>query len=176
MIKEGAKHYKLIIFDIDGTLGDPPEPDRQSATPRMDYARFRQSPSDWQLFPGRKERLAHLQQQGIKTAFATNQGGVAFGYLDRDEMSLWLLELAFELGTEGNQVCWNHPKGKIEKYRKEDYDRKPHPGMLFKAMAYHFVYPCETLFVGDRPDDEQAAKNAGIDFIWAETFFERGEE
>lgn len=31
--------------------------------------------------------------------------------------------------------------------------------------------PDETLFVGDRPEDEEAAKNAGCAFQWADTFF-----
>jgi len=123
------KQYKLVIFDVDGTLGDPPDVDRRPGAKVP--TRFRKAPDDWQLFPGRKERLAALREQGIKIALATNQGGVAFGYLDRDEMMLWLLELSFDLGTEGNQVCFNHPKGKIEHYRKEDYDRKPYPCMLF---------------------------------------------
>lgn len=163
------KKYKLIIFDLDGTLGDPPGIDRSKGAkiPK----RFRKSPDDWQLFPGRKERLAALQAQGIKTAMATNQGGVAYGYLDCDAMLLWLLDLSFELGLEGNFVCFNHPDGTVEKFRKQDYDRKPYPGMLFKAMAHHFVLPCETLYVGDREDDEQAAKNAGIDFMWSHEFF-----
>ncbi len=163
---------KLIIFDVDGTLGDPPGTDRseRAKTP----ARFRKSPDDWQLFPDRKEKLAELKAQGIKLALATNQGGVAFGYLDKDEMLLWLLDLSFELGTEGNQVCFNHPKGTLEQYRKEDYDRKPWPGMLFKAMAFHFALPPDTLYVGDRDEDVMAAHYAGCGFQHANEFF--GEE
>lgn len=151
---------KLIIFDGDGTL-----------VTTKSGATFRKSADDWQVLPGRKERLAELQAAGIKTAIATNQGGVAFGYLDRDEMMLQLMVLTIELGLEGNCVCFNHPNGKIEQYRKDDYDRKPHPGMLFKTMAHHFVYAHETLFVGDRPEDEQAARNAGIAFMWSDEFF-----
>ncbi len=153
---------KLVIFDVDGTL-----------VTTKSGATFRKSADDWQLLPGRKERLAELRSDGIKTAVATNQGGVAFGYLNRDEMMLQLMELSIELGLEGNQVCFNHPNGKVEQYRKDDYDRKPYPGMLFKAMAYHFVYSCETLYVGDRPEDEQAAQNAGVAFMWADEFFQK---
>jgi D-glycero-D-manno-heptose 1,7-bisphosphate phosphatase len=162
--------YKLIIFDVDGTLGDPPDIDRRPGAKLP--ARFRKTPDDWQLFSGRKERIAELHAKGIKTALATNEGGVAFGYLDEDEMAMWLLNLYFELGMEGNFVCFNHPHGTLANYRKEDYDRKPHPGMLFRAMALHFVYPRDTLYVGDRDEDRQAADNAGCDFLWAEDFFE----
>src|SRR5438045_1385562 len=107
---------KLVIFDLDGTLGDPPGIDRSEGAkiPK----RFRKSPDDWQLFPGRKERLAELRAVGIKTAIATNQGGVAFGWLDHDEMIVWLMGITCELDTEGNQVCFNHPHGTVEQFRK----------------------------------------------------------
>lgn len=35
-------------------------------------------------------------------------------------------------------------------------------------LALRFYLPLETLFVGDRAEDEEAAASAGIDFIWAE--------
>ena len=31
--------------------------------------------------------------------------------------------------------------------------------------------PEDTLFVGDRPEDEQAARAAKTDFMWADQFF-----
>lgn len=42
--------------------------------------------------------------------------------------------------------------------------RKPSGAMLLEAMAYHGVAADQTLFVGDRDSDEQAAKNAGVRF------------
>jgi D-glycero-D-manno-heptose 1,7-bisphosphate phosphatase len=53
----------------------------------------------------------------------------------------------------------------------EDDRRKPGPGMLREAMSDFEADPDETLYVGDRPEDEQAAKNAGVDFVWASEFF-----
>jgi len=49
--------------------------------------------------------------------------------------------------------------------------RKPNPGMLTFARNQAEVEASETLYVGDLPDDELAAKNAGCDFIWADQFF-----
>ena len=49
--------------------------------------------------------------------------------------------------------------------------RKPEPGMLQHAIQLFQVELEETLFVGDRPEDEQAAKNANVDFMWAYEFF-----
>ena len=46
--------------------------------------------------------------------------------------------------------------------------RKPKPGMLLEAA---YLYKADTLlYVGDRPEDEQAAVNAGIDFVWADAW------
>lgn len=49
--------------------------------------------------------------------------------------------------------------------------RKPAPGMLLFAMQWAGVSASETLYVGDRPEDEAAAQNAGCDFMWADEFF-----
>ena len=56
-------------------------------------------------------------------------------------------------------VCWCH---------------KPRIGMLaLAAVSMHEQHPDEiypphlALFVGDRPEDEQCATNAGISFLWA---------
>jgi histidinol phosphatase-like enzyme len=53
--------------------------------------------------------------------------------------------------------------------------RKPHPGMLL-YLAEHLEERLveefdRKVFVGDLPEDEQAAKAAGFEFEWAETFF-----
>ncbi len=154
------KQYRLIIFDVDGTL-----------TTTKSGATFRKCAADWQLLPGRREKCKELREQGIRLSAATNQGGVAFGYLERDLMMLELMNLAIDLGLEGNQVCFEHPTATVEKYRNDSYNRKPKPGMLFKAMEFHHVFPADTLMVGDRPEDEGAAKAAGIDFLWAKDFF-----
>lgn len=51
--------------------------------------------------------------------------------------------------------------------------RKPAPGMLLKIMGYYERTPEQTLMVGDSPEDEQSALNAGCAFIWAWEFFGR---
>lgn len=49
--------------------------------------------------------------------------------------------------------------------------RKPEKGMLEWHMDWQQVLPEWTLFIGDRPEDEGAAKAAGVDFIHADKFF-----
>lgn len=70
-------------------------------------------------------------------------------------------------------ICFSSPNEKAlpEYYNANDPRRKPNPGMLLEGMKHVGVEASETLFVGDRDEDEQAAKNAGVDFVWAKDFF-----
>jgi FMN phosphatase YigB (HAD superfamily) len=43
--------------------------------------------------------------------------------------------------------------------------------MLIDLMQQFGVTPAETLYVGDREEDRDAAKRAGIRFMWAHEFF-----
>lgn len=72
-------------------------------------------------------------------------------------------------------VCYEHPKAKLPQYQ-ENYDaptenrRKPSPNMIREAFEIG-GYTQYCLMVGDRPEDEAAAKNAGVPFQWAKDFF-----
>src|SRR5260221_14510121 len=65
-------------------------------------------------------------------------------------------------------ICFTHPQAKIEEYRKDSDRRKPGSGMLSDAMKALNRSKSDTLMVGDRPEDEQAAQNAGVAVMWAE--------
>lgn len=67
------------------------------------------------------------------------------------------------------------PQGKELDPEWNPYCRKPYAGMLKRAQAYFSVGDGLVLFVGDRPEDEEAAMNAGCDFMWAWEFFGRDE-
>ena len=156
------KVYKLIGLDADGTM-----------VTTKSGATFRKIAADWKWLPGRFDRLRELKVQGTRLAVATNQGGVAFGFMRREDILVELIKMCKEVGIPpgGLYICYTHPKGSIEEYRREDDRRKPGPGMLKEAMRDFDADPDETLYVGDRPEDEQAAKNAGCDFMLASTFF-----
>lgn len=156
------KAYTLVIFDVDGTL-----------TETKSGKTFRETASDWQWLPGRLEKLHKLQEQGVQIAVATNQGGVAFGFLKVEDIQSQLFRMCQEAGIRPTRlyVCYTHPKGKIEQYRMVDKRRKPGPGMLLEAMSDFGVSKRSTLYVGDMEDDKLAAKNAGCDFVWASAFF-----
>lgn len=151
----------LYIFDVDGTLVTT----RSGAT-------FRKSADDWQWLPGRLEKLRELERQGAILAIASNQGGVAFGYLDLKEIRDEMNKLAEEAHIFYVALCFSHPKATLEAYREDSPHRKPGPGMLLEIIEALGEQIEQVVMVGDRPEDEQAAGAAGVGFVWAEDFFE----
>lgn len=155
--------YVLIAFDVDGTLVET-----------KSGKDFRQEAADWQWLPGRLEKIRELRKAGVRVAICSNQGGVAFGYMPEGAVMRELHNMAKEanIALGGVYICFTHPKATIERLRWDDHRRKPGPGMIEEAMRDFEAYEDETLFVGDRPEDEQAAKAAKCDFMWAKDFFE----
>ena len=156
-------NYKLIIFDVDGTL----------VTTKSGET-FRKSADDWQWLPGRLEKLKALQEQGIHLGIASNQGGVAFGYMQARDIQAELRHMAdaIPIHHEMLSICCQHPQATIDLYRMDSERRKPKPGMLIELMGFADVAASDTLMVGDREEDLWAAKNAGVTFMGAAKFFE----
>src|SRR5260221_8575720 len=119
----------------------------------------------------RLAKIAMLHLQGIKLAIATNQGGVAFGYLDPLEIRRELVAMANEGHIAYVEMCFSHPEATRPGYRDNSPRRKPGPGMLNEIIEASSEAKQDTLMVGDRPEDEQAAQNAGVAFMWGDEFF-----
>jgi len=156
------KTYKLCIFDVDGTL-----------VRTKSGATFRKSADDWKWLPRRLQMIHSLIDSGIIVAIATNQGGVAFGYMKAQDILSELTRMCVEARIYPDRlyVCYSHPKASLDQYREDSDRRKPGPGMLREAMSDFQINSEDTLMVGDRPEDEQAAKAAGVDFIHADEYF-----
>ena len=157
--------YTLIVFDIDGTL-----------VTTKSGKDFRQGADDWQWLPGRLEKCQELYNTGTKIAVASNQGGVAFGFMPKEEITYEIVRVVGDITGIGYypaavNICYTHPKASIEEYRQDDVRRKPGPGMVQEAMETFGTTTQDTLMVGDRPEDEQAARHAGVAFMWADEFF-----
>jgi D-glycero-D-manno-heptose 1,7-bisphosphate phosphatase len=152
--------YKLILFDIDGTLVETASGET-----------FRKSADDWKYLPGRVEKCKQLWQSGVKVALVSNQGGVAFGLLDPHEIRHELTKTAEGVHAAYVAMCFSHPKAKIEQFREDSSRRKPGPGMLLEAIEASGEKKQDVLMVGDRSEDEQAAQSAGVAFMWADEYF-----
>lgn len=164
LLRKGDTMYKFIIFDADGTL----------VTTKSGET-FRQSADDWQMLPGREEKCDELREQGVLLGLASNQAGVAFPWSRFTEAEIRVELTALSILIDGcyTGVCCSSPNEKAlpEYFNANDPRRKPNGGMLIEGMKHIGVEPHETLFVGDRPEDEGAAQSAGVAFQWAKDFF-----
>lgn len=156
--------YELVCFDLDGTLSTPIVGDKRTG-------HFRAHAHDWHLLPGRYDAIRALRDQHIQLAICTNQGSAAFNIMHPNDIKRAIDDAAYLLGIYLTYVCFDHPKGKNEKWAHESNMRKPNPGMLYRAMEDAHTEPGRTLFVGDREEDAEAAHNAGCDFMKADQFF-----
>ena len=152
--------YKLIIFDKDGTICG-------STNPKGPPNKLEEQT----MLPGVVDICKKLVDSGIHLAIASNQGGVSLGYMTHSRASDIVVAAARAIGAPLALFATYHPDAELED-KRDLFDRKPNPGMLITAMVRFQSYPYQTLYVGDRPEDEQAAKNAGVDFMWAWEFFE----
>jgi D-glycero-D-manno-heptose 1,7-bisphosphate phosphatase len=143
---------KLYIFDADSTL-------RRCTVPGQYYPH---GPDQWRPIALAYQRLRQIDWRDNHFAIASNQGGVAKGYLTKEMAKEMLDTLAHVMVPRMPHLiamCPHPSDGDCE-------CRKPKPGMLNALMAYHKTPPARTMFVGDMDTDKMAANSAGIEFAW----------
>jgi len=165
----------LYLFDLDGTLVHPFTAD------------FRPGVLDW--------FATHAVANQI--AIATNQGGVGlrhwmedghFGEPDKyptedqarahvEAISAALpggpypVFMAFAYQSQKSGKWAPAPAGCEDDPEWSQEWRKPAPGMIFEAMRRLECSRAKTVMVGDWREDQEAAENAGVGFVWAVPFF-----
>lgn len=131
---------KLLFLDLDGTVRCT-----------KSGAKFINKPDDQKLI------------QGVEDAIAEQQYTISL----LPKMRKIYFCSDFE-GREGYLVKFTGKVVKVENPKYLGLLRKPNPGMLFLAQKSCLNAIEEILYVGDRPEDEQAAVAANIPFMWAE--------
>jgi D-glycero-D-manno-heptose 1,7-bisphosphate phosphatase len=166
------KNYELkpaLCLDFDGTI-------RYSKT-----GKFIDHPDDIILFPDVQEKIWEYRNNGFLIFGITNQAGVAFGYKsveDVEKENQRTLDFFERDPFHIVQASFAHEKGRKNNFKYRSLMRKPNYGMLvlceIEAQTLGYIVDWDnSIFVGDRDDDEFCALNAGIEFISAEDFFER---
>jgi D-glycero-D-manno-heptose 1,7-bisphosphate phosphatase len=156
----------LYLFDLDDTL----------------ITGYMNSPSrnfwGWAPLRQRRERLAELCAEGHEVGIVTNQAGVAFGHVTEadvsEKLTAVLVALDLPLSTPV-RVCYAHPTAIVLRYREpvQVARRKPSGAMIREVMRLLPEQAAQgVVYVGDRPEDEAAAADAGVAFAWAREFFE----
>jgi D-glycero-D-manno-heptose 1,7-bisphosphate phosphatase len=122
---------------------------------------------DFEWIDGAVETIRRFNQRGWWVFVVTNQSGIARGHYTEDQMQGLHAWLDRELEAQQARIdriyyCPFHEQGTVERYRKDSFDRKPKPGMLFQAMTDFPVIKERSFLIGDKHADLEAAKAAGI--------------
>ncbi|MDF2177695.1 D-glycero-beta-D-manno-heptose 1,7-bisphosphate 7-phosphatase [Aliiglaciecola sp. CAU 1673] len=125
------------------------------------------SPEQFDFMEGIFELCAALKQKGYKLVVVTNQSGIGRGYYSEQsfwQLSDWMREQFEAQGIvlDGIYFCPHHPSDASGEYRCECQCRKPAPGMLLKAAEELDLALSQSLMIGDKQSDMEAAKAAGL--------------
>jgi HAD superfamily hydrolase (TIGR01662 family) len=166
----------LVMLDLDGTLVADAivEVDTPTGTKlqRHQHERFHEPRLQANVY----DTLHELARQEDSFAIVTNQGGVAWGYHTQAEVyqriGATVAQLSFFWGRPFSvHVAFMHPKATLPQFKGDD-GRKPADEMLAAALVGHGAGLDESVMVGDRGEDEEAAKAAGVTFTPAFQFFD----
>jgi D,D-heptose 1,7-bisphosphate phosphatase len=122
---------------------------------------------DFEFVPGAVVAMRALKQAGFALVVVTNQSGIARGYYTEgqyQELTLAIKQALAEAGAAVDEVyhCPHHPAGVVAGLTMDCDCRKPAPGMIFRAARELNLSLPDSILVGDKPSDIQAARAAGI--------------
>ncbi len=117
---------------------------------------------DFEFIDGIFELTKFFQEKGYKIIVVTNQSGIARGYYSKEDftkLSSWMKEQFLKKGIEITDIyhCPHHPD-----FTGECFCRKPKPGMFLDAKRDHDIDLENSIMIGDKQSDIEAAKAAGI--------------
>ena len=156
------KRVPILFLDLDGTV-------RKGFD---ELGRFVNTAEDVELFPRMAERLYSYRQQGWRIVAVTNQGGIATGQANFEDVrkALMKTQLLCKGAFDFMYMCQHHPAAH-DPEMANCFCRKPKMGMLVMAqMDLSAAHPDEmypphmALMVGDRDEDRKCAESAGVAF------------
>lgn len=122
---------------------------------------------DFEFVPGTVEAMRGLKQAGYSLVVVTNQSGIARGYYTEDQFQALTIAMTQSLAKAGAAVdavyhCPHLPSVAAAGLDLACDCRKPAPGMIFRAARELNLSLSDSIMVGDKPSDIQAARAAGI--------------
>ena len=122
---------------------------------------------DFEFLPGAIEGMHRLQEAGYSLVIVTNQSGLARGYFSGAEYQALTTSLLLHMSKRGVNVagvyhCPHHPGGTVPELSIYCKCRKPAPGLLLQAASELGISLADSLLVGDKASDIEAARAAGL--------------
>jgi D,D-heptose 1,7-bisphosphate phosphatase len=116
---------------------------------------------------GAREAVKAVNDAGYFAFVVTNQSGIARGLYEEGHVQAlhrWMADNMAAIGAhiDAFEYCPDHPDGTIERYRRVSNRRKPAPGMITDLLGRFPVDAANSLLIGDKPSDIDAARTAGL--------------
>lgn len=145
---------KALFLDRDGIIN-------------VDHGYVHKS-EDFEFVDGIFDLCQLAMDKGYKIFVITNQAGIARGYFDIatfEKLSRWMVKAFAEQNVVIEKVyfCPHHPSSGVNEYVMPCQCRKPAPGMILQAQEEFAIDIKNSLLIGDKISDIQAAENAGIE-------------
>jgi rfaE bifunctional protein nucleotidyltransferase chain/domain len=122
---------------------------------------------DFEFVPGAIDAMRRLKKAGYALVVVTNQSGIARGYYSEAQYQALTAAMKQALADAGAAVdavyhCPHHPKGQLAELAIDCDCRKPAPGMILRAAKDLNLSLADSILVGDKPSDIEAARAAGV--------------
>lgn len=155
----------VLYLDLDGTV-------RQGKDDAL--GRFVNGPEDVVVFPEAVEMMRRWKAGGGRIIGVSNQGGVALGIVTYAKVAAAMRKTYDDCERLFDKIsfCAHHPSAQHPEWAR-CWCRKPSPGLIIESALEvarqhgEFYPPYMGLMVGDRPEDQECARLAGLDFQWA---------
>ena len=148
---------KCIFFDRDGVLNKDKG--------------YISKVNDIEIFSKVGQAIHECNKNKYLVIIITNQSGIGRGLISLKQLNQIHSYIKKEIKKNKaiiNDIffCPYHPSAGKGKYKRNSYDRKPNPGMLFKAIKKWKIDPKKSFMIGDKVSDRAAAKAAGLKFFF----------
>ena len=122
---------------------------------------------NYKWMEGADRAIKRLNDLGYYVFVVTNQAGVARGLYsaaDVEHLHAYINQTLRRGSAHVDQFyyCPHHPDFGDEQYRQDCNCRKPHPGMLLRAMEEWPIDLSRSFMIGDKDSDMEAAEAADI--------------
>lgn len=144
---------KSLFLDRDGVIN-------------VDYG-YVHTKKDFHFIEGIFDLTKLAQSKGYNIFVVTNQSGIARGlYNEADfkRLSIWMSSVFESEGVRIIKVYYSpfHPVHGRGSYKKDDFSRKPKPGMIQQAVREFDINLDKSILIGDNITDIEAGNAAGI--------------
>lgn len=122
---------------------------------------------DFEFLPGAVEAMRRFSSAGYALIIVSNQSGIARGYYTESQYQELTSKMKNYLAQRhahltGVYHCPHFIEGVIKELSIACECRKPAPGMLLQAMRDHDLDMAQSVLVGDKISDIEAAKAAAV--------------